>query len=191
MVSNSIITNPIGIKNTDRMSGLQFEIYLEWLFRRLAYRVEMTPKFDFGADLIIERNRIRTAVQAKQRIDEMVGIDAVRAVFASMPFYECKRSMVVTNGLFSWQARKLAKATNVELWDRLQLAGKMASVRRLLRNHPDAPGIAHPATCFQCGELVPERVRQYCMTNARLFRGRILCRKHQRLPDLGRHRAAG
>ena len=32
-----------GINEIDRMSGLEFERYLEWLFRKLGYGVERTP----------------------------------------------------------------------------------------------------------------------------------------------------
>ena len=43
-----------GIAEIDKMSGLEFEQYVEWLFRKLGYSVERTKyQGDFGADLVI------------------------------------------------------------------------------------------------------------------------------------------
>src|SRR5947208_580350 len=63
----------------DRLSGEQFEQFLEILFERLGYQTEVTGRYDQGADLILTREGIRTAVQAKCW-KQPVGIEAVRAV---------------------------------------------------------------------------------------------------------------
>jgi hypothetical protein len=54
-----------GIKEIDKFGGKKFEEYLEVLFKRLGYSVERT-KFvgDFGGDLVVRKDRVRTVVQA-------------------------------------------------------------------------------------------------------------------------------
>jgi len=113
-----------GIYDIDRMEGREFERYLETLFARLGYRVELTPQ-GAGADLVIEKDRCRTAIQAK-RYSTLVGLRAIREVLGAKDAYRCDVAMVVSNRAYTSRARRLAGANDVELWDREQL------VRRLL-----------------------------------------------------------
>ena len=188
-----------GIEEIDRMTGLQFEQYLEWLFRQLGYRVNRTSyQGDYGADLVITRDGVKTAVQAK-RSKRRIGIKAVQQAFASTGRYACQQSMVVTNASFTPQAIELAKADNVELWDRNRLRKAMDSVggKRVIAQAlaPEEPVPSQPAmfsadvdaspseagaVCAICGQRVSEKVRDYCLANQGQFDGRILCYHHQR-----------
>lgn len=50
-------------KQIEKMDGVKFENYLYYLFLSLGYKVELTPTSnDFGADLIIEKDKILTVV---------------------------------------------------------------------------------------------------------------------------------
>jgi HJR/Mrr/RecB family endonuclease len=113
-----------GIYDIDHMDGGDFGRYLETLFGRLGYRVEQTP-YGAGADLVIEKDRCRTAVQAK-RYFKPVGPRAIQEVLSAKGTYRCDVAMVVSNRAYTLRARRLAAANDVELWDREQL------VRRLL-----------------------------------------------------------
>jgi len=110
----------------DRMSGSEFEEYLAYLFRKKGYSVKHTPASgDYGADLILENKtdkgiKERTVVQAK-RYRGNVGVAAVQEVIGAMHYYEADKAMVITNSLFTPNAQKLAKKSNVVLWDRWQL----------------------------------------------------------------------
>ncbi|MGH7193327.1 MAG: restriction endonuclease, partial [Candidatus Saccharimonadales bacterium] len=54
------------------MSGTDFEKYLADVFRKAGYAVEHVGRSgDHGADLIIEKDAIRTAVQAKRQKDSV------------------------------------------------------------------------------------------------------------------------
>src|SRR4051794_5502750 len=53
-----------GLTAIDRMSGQAFEEYLEVLFDRLGYVAIPTERYDKGADLILVKEGVRTAVQA-------------------------------------------------------------------------------------------------------------------------------
>ena len=188
-----------GIEEIDRMTGLQFEQYLEWLFCQLGYRVSRTSyQGDYGADLVATKDGVKTAVQAK-RSKRRIGIKAVQQAFASTGRYACQQSMVVTNASFTPQAIELARADNVELWDRNRLrkamdsvGGKRAIAQAIAPEEPttsqpamfsvgaQTSGSAEGATCAVCGQRVSEKVRDYCLANERRFAGQILCYKHQR-----------
>ena len=103
--------------NIDLMSGHQFEDYLENIFQSLNYKVHKTPMTnDQGADLILNKNGETTAVQAK-RYSKPVGNKAVQEVIAAKQYYGCDKAIVVTNNNYTKSARKLAKRTNVSLWN--------------------------------------------------------------------------
>ena len=188
-----------GIEEIDRMTGLQFEQYLEWLFCQLGYRVSRTSyQGDYGADLVATKDGVKTAVQAK-RSKRRIGIKAVQQAFVSTGRYACQQSMVVTNASFTPQAIELARADNVELWDRNRLrkamdsvGGKRAIAQAIAPEEPttsqpamfsvgaQTSGSAEGATCAVCGQRVSEKVRDYCLANERRFVGQILCYRHQR-----------
>lgn len=110
-----------GIKEIDRMDGLEFEKYLALLFRSLGYKVHLTPgSSDYGADLIMKKDGRKITVQAK-RYQKNVGKKAVQEAHASMPYYKAQESWVVTNSYYTDQAKILAKTNKVKLIDRDQL----------------------------------------------------------------------
>jgi restriction system protein len=114
-----------GISEVDQMDGRTFEQFLVTLFRRLGYAVEHTGRRgDFGADLVIAKRGKRTVVQAK-RSARRVGVKAVQEVATAKAPYRCTGALVVTNSRFSPQARTLASANDVVLWDRDALIDRL------------------------------------------------------------------
>src|SRR3989339_391085 len=111
-----------GMFEIDKMSGDDFERYLAMLFEKLGYRVQIvgSHKGDYGTDLILEKQGVRTAVQAKCWHNS-VGIKSIQEVYGSLHFYNCTKAIVVTNNYFTQQAKRLAETNNVELWDRYKL----------------------------------------------------------------------
>lgn len=110
-----------GMDIIDKMKGEDFEDRLAILFKDLGYKVKTTKRTgDFGADLILTKDDIKTAVQAK-RYSKNVGIKSVQEVTGSLAKYNCHKGMVISNSYFTGQARELAKANNIELWDRDKL----------------------------------------------------------------------
>jgi restriction system protein len=165
-----------GISDIDTMDGKRFEIFLSTVFRRLGYEVEVTQyRGDYGADLVIASGGRKIAVQAK-RWKKNIGLKAVQEAVASKALYRCDEAMVVTNRYFTAQARRLAKANGVVLWDRDVLVAKL-----LVAADPalDA-GATETARCAACGVEVSEKVRDYCRQHAARFDGRVYCFKHQR-----------
>ncbi len=195
-----------GMLDVDRFTGRQFEQYLQFLFEKLGFKTTLTPpQGDFGADLILERDGLRTAVQAK-RFAGTVGVDAVQQVVAAMPFYECNRAIVVTNSYFSQRAKDLARANQVELWDRKKLTSIALSLHQLeaippmlritqpLPVQPMEPPAISPVArvmtnsklaqtdsiCKVCGAPVTPGVRRYCLDQSNRFGGEVYCIQHQK-----------
>jgi restriction system protein len=125
-----------GITEIDSMDGLLFEKRMALLFRSLGYSVEQTrARGDYGADLVIEADGTRAVVQAK-RWTKSVGVKAVQEAVAAKAMYRCSEALVVTNSHFTTQARTLARANEVELWDRERL------VEALLRAEGEVSAVA-------------------------------------------------
>lgn len=103
----------------DSMDGHEFEKYLEIQFRSLGYHVENigAKGHDFGVDLILKRDGIKTVVQAK-RYNGKVGIKAIQEIVSGQKYYDAQKALVVTNSYFTDSAKDLAKKCNVILWDR-------------------------------------------------------------------------
>jgi len=115
-----------GMNEIDVMDGKTFEEFLAGLFQKMGYTVKHVGSFagDYGADLIITKDDRVIAVQAK-RHKSVIGVDAIREVLGSIKMCQCNRAMVVTNSYFTKQAKKLARANNIQLWDRILLANQI------------------------------------------------------------------
>ncbi|KZE44158.1 hypothetical protein AV540_02355 [Brevibacillus parabrevis] len=110
-----------GIREIDTMDGLQFEQYLGLLFRSQGYKVEVTRAAgDYGADLIIQKDGKKIAVQAK-RYSKNVGIEAVQQAQASIAHYKAHEAWVVSNRDYTDAAKNLATSNKVRLINREKL----------------------------------------------------------------------
>src|SRR5690606_32301539 len=107
-----------GIYEIDEMSGREFEQYLKYLYIKAGYKVRLTPASgDFGADLILEKETQRIAVQAK-RYKSKVGIKAIQEIASAKTHYRATETWVVTNNYFTSAAITLAQSNGVKLYDR-------------------------------------------------------------------------
>lgn len=186
-----------GIAEIDSMGGKTFEKYLEVLFEKLEYRVERTQYIgDYGADLVTSKEGVKTIIQAK-RFKNKVGIKAVQEAVAAKGYYGCTKAMVVTNSFYTKPAIELAKANDVQLWDRNDLVKALLSVKK--GDSVTAPIQAHnevaatqetedaiiqpqldQVACVTCGKKVSEKVKHYCLANAKRFGGNVYCYEHQK-----------
>ena len=123
----------VKFKTIDAIKGSydNFEKFLAILFEKLGYATKIvgSNKGDYGADLIIEKQGERTVVQAKCWHNS-VGVKAVQEVYGSLHMHSCTKACVVTNNYFTEQAKRLAEANNVELWDRNTLAKIILSTKK-------------------------------------------------------------
>lgn len=122
---NRYLRSPLA--KIDQMSGEEFERYLAAHFENLGYKVKLTPQMnDYGADLVCydKVNKETLIIQAK-RYKGIVGNAAVQEIVAAKGYYNATKCMVVTNSFYSENAKNLAKANDVELWDRNNINEKL------------------------------------------------------------------
>lgn len=95
-----------------------FEDFIAEMFEKMGYTAYVTQSTgDFGADIIIEKDDIRTAVQVKRyAYNNNVGVEGVNQVIAGTKFYDCDNALCVTTSDYTKAARILARNTGVELW---------------------------------------------------------------------------
>ena len=197
-----------GMLEIDRMSGHEFERKLALMFRSLGYRSEVVGSAggDFGGDLVVSKDGIRTVVQAKCW-KKNVGVKAIQEAVAAKAMYQADAAMVVTNSRFTKQAQQLASKNKVKLWGRDELVvallkgQKVAPVEERANGSPSAPAfVAAPVTettavverapaavaspsgafCARCGGPVSVKVRDYCLADSERFGGLVYCFKDQR-----------
>jgi restriction system protein len=157
------------------MNGEEFEEYLQAFFQGGGYRAVLTPNgADFGADLVLERGRERTVVQAKHWVKRDVGVSAVQEVHAAKAHYKADHAMVVTVGSFTKQAVDLAKSCKVELWDGRRLQQEVlhrAPAARACAPDPVRPQAMTTSVaaerapevpkCPRCGRVMVRRASRY------------------------------
>lgn len=146
------ILKKANIKDIDKMSGLDFELYLKVLFNELGYKAITTnASHDFGADLILKKNHHKIVVQAKRYgYKKNVSISAIQEVFASQRYHNADESWVITNSFFTKSAINLAKPCNVQLKDRYQLAKWILEVNPETTPKEIKKNNIHNRKCPQC-----------------------------------------
>lgn len=113
------------LEQIDNLSGLDFEYYLFYLFKKHHIRTKITSyTHDFGADLILKYHRKRIVIQAK-RWNDNVGIKAVQETIGAMSYYKAKYGVVITNSFYTKSAFELAAASEIVLLNRHDLADMM------------------------------------------------------------------
>lgn len=109
------------LRDVDTMSGLDFERYVAALLRSNGFhKVSLTEKYDFGIDIIAEKDGTRWGIQAKRHTG-LVKASAIRQVVTGLNIYGCDQAMVITNSTYSTIAKRLAKANGCVLVDRTGL----------------------------------------------------------------------
>lgn len=122
----------------DKMSGQEFELFVERLFRVLEkdkiLKTEFTPATgDQGCDLIVHyRDGHRLGIQCK-RYASKVDNKAVQNIVTSKAMYGLTMMMVYTNNYYTAGANEAARSNRVELVDRDQLTKMINRYNETLR----------------------------------------------------------
>lgn len=114
------------VSELDRLSGVEFEKFLDGLFRAQGYITELTATTgDYGADLILRKDGQRIAIQAKRYVGS-VGVQAVQEALSGKAYYQCDAAWVITTGAFTTNALALAKKSAVKMIGRSEIGKLMA-----------------------------------------------------------------
>ena len=108
----------LNVSQIDNLSGIDFENLLKDIFEKQGYIVSMTKKsHDYGADLVLEKNKKLAIVQAKC-YSKNIGIKAIQEIISAKKHYCADELFVATNRYFSKDAIILASEHDVRLIDR-------------------------------------------------------------------------
>lgn len=127
----------LAVRKLALLTPRAFEHYWGDFFRVQGYKATVTPESgDQGADVIIEKDGIKTAIQAK-KYKGAVGNSAVQEVVASKAYYGCQRAMVITIGKYTSAAKELARVNGVELWDKHRVEAELSKLSVCVENQCD------------------------------------------------------
>ena len=116
------LSQNLRLQDVDSMDGISFEYYIAQLLAERGYsNISLTEQYDYGVDIIAEKDGVRWGVQTK-RYSGLVKAEAVRQVVTGLRLYGCDRAMVVTNSTYSNVAKRLAEGNDCVLIDRDGLA---------------------------------------------------------------------
>ena len=115
----------VSIDEVDMMSGVEFEEFVGYLFKKMGYTVNLTPASgDQGIDLVVVKNGLRIGIQTKC-YSNSVSNTAIQEVVAGVVHYKLSKAIVITNNYFTKSAIELAISNEVVLWDRSILKEKI------------------------------------------------------------------
>lgn len=117
-IIKNIYFNNINLEYINNMDGYEFENFTKTILEKNGFKqVKVSQSSsDYGIDVFAIKNKYTYAIQCK-RYSKPVGIKAVQEAKSGCDYYQCDIPVVFTNNRFSPAAIKLAKNTNVELWD--------------------------------------------------------------------------
>lgn len=118
------------IEGLRRLAPGEFEAYVRDLLETLGYQ-KVTLRGgsgDQGADVLAEKNGDKVAIQCK-RYKGMVGPHEVRALIGAMGLADAQRGLLITTGMFSIQAEKIADEAPIETIDGNKLIELIAQAR--------------------------------------------------------------
>lgn len=113
------------------MSWQQFEFMVSEAFRRRGYSVAKKEQGGAGGifDLVLKKNGETFLVHCKQWRAVKVGVNTMHELYKMMADTGATGGFAVTSGVFTDEARALAKAGNIELMDGKMLHGLVRKVR--------------------------------------------------------------
>jgi Restriction endonuclease len=105
-----------------QMTGRNFVNFLKLVFEEHGYNVEPTgKKGQVGIDLVVTRDRVRVAIQAKGAPKGLVDRQVVEQTHAGKAMYQCQAAVLISGAAFTPSARELAERVDCKLIDGSQI----------------------------------------------------------------------
>ncbi len=136
--SNTTKQEEFTIYDVDRLTGTQFEKFMEKLLNANGYSdAKVVGKAgDQGGDIEAYNDGEKFIIQAKNyAINNKVTNSAVQEVFAAIAYYGADQGIVVTNSFFTSGAIELAEVNNITLWDRRVVSQMLEGYNRGQKEH--------------------------------------------------------
>lgn len=129
--SKSIVFKDISsiktIEEVDLLSGIEFEKFVEKIYKDKGYKTSITKaSYDGGADILAEKGSDLICIQAKRRSKSINKYPVFDAFHAQKP-YSANKACIATNRELTEQAKNFAHDLDVEIIDRYKI---MAILRK-------------------------------------------------------------
>ena len=111
------------------MDPYDFEKFIGHLFKKKGYIVlETKGSNDFGADLIVTKDK-KYVIQVKRYgKDNKVGVPDVNQILGAKEYYDSDKTMIVSTSSYTKSAKKLCEKTGVKYWGWQTLLKKINEV---------------------------------------------------------------
>ncbi|MBI9008975.1 MAG: restriction endonuclease [Tenericutes bacterium] len=115
------------IEEVDLLSGIEFEFFIEKIFKDRGYKTTITKaSHDGGADVLAEKGNDLICIQAKRKSKNINKYPVFDAYHAQKPF-NANKACIATNRELTEQAKNFAHYLDVEILDRYKI---MAILRK-------------------------------------------------------------
>ena len=106
----------ITMETINLMTKQEFIYYMAELFKRKGYLIKTYDTLpSYGIDFIIEKNSLLFGVQVNNNY--LVNSARIKSIISGIPYYQTQFGIVVSTKGFSDNAKMLALACNIILWD--------------------------------------------------------------------------
>lgn len=157
--------------NIDNISGRDFEIFLNNIFKMAGYETYLTPeKGDNGIDIFITKDNMTTAIQAKKfKLDgtNIVKLDTVREFTGALSPHAHMHGAIITTHFFTPEAIRLAEQHNIELINREDLITLISKLTpSLISKAYYEKTTSHMGRCEKCGSI---KIKKYNNKSKQVF----------------------
>ena len=117
------------------MTPENFEKQIASYYSSMEYKVTMTPKSsDYGVDIIADKYTEKFAIQVKLYDVRISNYKDIMYLYAGSKYYDCNKSVFITNGTISKDDKKVAQKLNVEIfenWDKGTIPNNPANIQNV------------------------------------------------------------
>ena len=132
IIKNLIFVRNADLKKIDAMNTADFAKYLSECFSKKGYHVSILGCGDHDAELMLTlQGTPRTLVVLRNSVNH-TGTKTIQNAILAKDAYKCKRVLIVTNGIFTQEAEKVASKNEVRLWDRDKIKHNLCGKRRCM-----------------------------------------------------------
>jgi restriction system protein len=137
-----------------------FEELVGEAYRRQGYAASENPGTgpDGGIDLLLRKGGQLTVVQCKQWRAQKVGVEKVRELYGLQVSHNAAKSILITSGFFTQEAKNFAADKPIDLVEGSQLLALIQDVRATTKRTTPQP--TPSVACPECGSEMVLRTAQ-------------------------------
>ena len=100
------------------MNPEEFEKAVATSFKERGYKCELRGgSYDYGVDIIAEKNNERIAIQVKMYDKRVVNYEAIMHLYAGKKLLDCTTASLITSGIVSDDAKTVAQKLDIKIFE--------------------------------------------------------------------------